>query len=76
MTGFSPRKQALVLYLMAGIHRYPALLARLGRHSKGKGCLYIKRLSEVDGRVLDQLISRSVRDLKAIARAGPHRPVS
>lgn len=68
VAGFSPRKQHLVLYLMAGLDRYPALLARLGKHTRGKGCLYIKKLSDVDLPVLSELVERSVMDLKQIVR--------
>ena len=48
LTGFSPRKQNLTLYVMAGFSRYEALMARLGKHKTGKSCLYIKKLEEVD----------------------------
>jgi hypothetical protein len=57
--GFSPRKQNLVLYLMDGFAEYDELLARLGRHSTGKACLYLKRLSDVDLDVLRELVARS-----------------
>ena len=50
--GFSPRKAALTLYGM-GIERNAAIVARLGKHSVGKGCLYIKKLSDVDAGVLE-----------------------
>ena len=56
--GFSPRKAALVLYL-PGCPEREALLARLGKHSTGKACLYIKRLAEVDPAVLETLVQRS-----------------
>ncbi len=61
--GFSPRKQNLTLYLMGGFEKHEKLLAKLGRHSLGKGCLYIKRLSDVDSSVLEELISRITRSL-------------
>lgn len=54
--GFSPRKAALTLYLGAALDD-EALLAKLGKHQRGKGCLYVKRLSEVDGAVLKKLIA-------------------
>jgi hypothetical protein len=57
--GFSPRKQNLVLYLMDGFAEYGELLARLGKHSTGKACLYVKRLSDVDPDVLREMIARS-----------------
>jgi hypothetical protein len=56
--GFSPRKPALVLYLPASPDRH-ALLDRLGEHSHGKSCLYIKTLADVDADVLEQLIRSS-----------------
>jgi len=59
-TGFSPRKQALTLYIMDGFDSYEPLLDDLGPHSTGKSCLYIKDLSEVDQTVLEQLITASL----------------
>ncbi|UVO51422.1 DUF1801 domain-containing protein [Sphingomonas sp. SUN019] len=61
--GFSPRKAALVLYVDAGSH--DALLARLGKHSTGKGCLYVKKLADVDGGVLEQVIAAAWADNRA-----------
>jgi Domain of unknown function (DU1801) len=58
--GYSPRKSALTLYLTEGFDGYDELLARLGRHSTGKSCLYVKRLSDVDSAVLEELVQRSV----------------
>ncbi len=60
ITGFSPRKQALTVYILAGFKRYDSLMARLGKYKTGKSCLYIKRLSDVDEEVLQQLIDGSV----------------
>jgi len=57
--GFSPRKPQLVFYLAASLPGRDALLARLGKHSTGKGCLYIKTLADVNQPVLEQLISES-----------------
>jgi hypothetical protein len=57
--GFAPRKQNLVLYLMDGFDGYQELLARLGKHSTGKACLYVKRLDDVDPDVLRELVARS-----------------
>ncbi len=57
--GFSPRKANLVLYLMGGYEERTDLLAKLGKHSVGKGCLYVKRLAEVDTSVLRELIAWS-----------------
>jgi hypothetical protein len=60
MAGFSPRKAATVLYGMGGLDGSEALLAKLGKHTTGKGCLYIKKLADVDQKVLEALIVKSV----------------
>jgi hypothetical protein len=57
--GFSPRKAALVLYLMGGLKANASLLAKLGPHKVGGGCLYLPRLEEVDTKVLTRLIRLS-----------------
>ncbi|MEP7005685.1 MAG: DUF1801 domain-containing protein [Sphingomonas bacterium] len=57
--GFSPRKAQLVFYVGAGSGRLDSLLAKLGKHSIGKGCLYIKKLSDVDQAVLEALIANA-----------------
>ena len=59
--GFSPRKQNLTLYLPGGLEKHQSLLSKLGKHSTGKGCLYIKRLSDVDPNVLRQLLTESLK---------------
>ncbi|WP_406064122.1 DUF1801 domain-containing protein [Micromonospora sp. NBC_00860] len=71
LVGFSPRKQHLVVYLTGGglEERYGALLGRLGPHRAGKGCLYLKRLDDVDESVLRQLIERTVRVHRGVDRA-------
>lgn len=58
--GFAPRKTATVIYLMDGYEHRVDLLDRLGPHSIGKACLYLKRLDDVDLRVLTDLIKASV----------------
>jgi hypothetical protein len=50
---------------MPGFERYGSLLKKLGKHSLGKSCLYIKRLSDVDKKVLKELIVESVKVMKA-----------
>jgi hypothetical protein len=57
--GFSPRKQDLTLYLMSGLAPHAALLGKLGKHKTGKSCLYIKRLADVDRKVLARLVAAS-----------------
>jgi hypothetical protein len=58
--GFSPRKQNITLYIMDGFDEYADLLERLGKHSTGKSCLYIKRIDDVEIDVLEELVRRSV----------------
>ena len=65
VAGFSPRKQNLTLYIMSGIPRHEALLKRLGKHTTGKGCLYLKSLDDVDLAVLAELIDDSVKRVGA-----------
>jgi hypothetical protein len=60
LVGFSPRKPATVLYGVMDCDKTELLLAKLGKHSTGKGCLYIKTLSDVDQKVLRELIVGSV----------------
>ncbi len=66
LTGFSPRKTALTLYVLSGAENNTELLNKLGKHKTGVGCLYIKKLSDVDVNVLKQLISENY--LKAKSR--------
>ncbi|KAA3609239.1 MAG: DUF1801 domain-containing protein [Calditrichaeota bacterium] len=61
LTGFSPRKQALTLYIMTGFKRYDKLMQKLGKYKTGKGCLYLKKLDDVDLTVLEELITASVK---------------
>ena len=62
LVGFSPRKAATVLY---GCRSAEALFPKLGKHSSGKGCLYIKKLADVDQKVLQQIIVKSVAAMRA-----------
>ncbi|CAG0930078.1 hypothetical protein TFLX_01580 [Thermoflexales bacterium] len=64
LTGFAPRKANIALYLMGNFEKRGALLKKLGKHSTGKGCLYIKRLKDVDMKVLKELVSESVQTVK------------
>jgi hypothetical protein len=64
LSGFSPRKQDLTLYLMGGFEGRGDLLAKLGKHKTGRACLYVKRLSDVDLAVLQELATESVKTLK------------
>jgi hypothetical protein len=64
VVGFSPRKQALTLYIMAGFNKYDELMAKLGEYETGKSCLYIKRLEDVHLPTLKRLIRESVKWVK------------
>lgn len=64
ITGFSPRKASLTLYVLNGAPRQAELLEKLGKHKASGGCLHIKKMSDVDEDVLEQLISASVAKAK------------
>ena len=61
VTGFSPRKANLTLYVVNQTPKQAELLAKLGKHTTGKVCLYIKRLSDVDEGVLEQIVRDSIK---------------
>ncbi|MEK7834065.1 MAG: DUF1801 domain-containing protein [Acidobacteriota bacterium] len=63
LVAFSPRKQNITLYISAGFEGRDEMLVKLGKHSCGKGCLYIKRLSDVHLPTLKKLISASVKQM-------------
>ena len=61
IVGFAPRKAALTLYLLPGFEgELRPLLDKLGKHKTGKGCLYVKRLADVDQAVLERIVKKSV----------------
>jgi hypothetical protein len=60
VAGFSPRKAATVLYGLRGSSDAEALLAKLGKYTTGKGCIYVKKLADVDQKVLEALVVKSV----------------
>ncbi len=61
VTGVSPRKQALTVYIMQGFGAYDDLMAKLGKYKTGKSCLYIKKLEDIDMKVLEKLARESVK---------------
>ena len=65
LTGFSPRKQNLTIYIMPGFEAYQEELARLGKHKTSVSCLYIKRLSDIDLGVLRSIVTDSVAKMRA-----------
>ena len=67
LTGFSPRKENLTLYLMGGFDSQGALLKKLGKHKTSVACLYIKKLDDVDKKVLKELVQASVKRMKKLS---------
>ena len=63
LTGFSPRKRNLTLYIMSGFDAYDDLLGDLGKYKTGKSCLYINKLEDVDLEVLADLVEQSVQHM-------------
>lgn len=66
IAAFSPRKKDLTLYIMAGFDKYDELMQQLGKHSTGKSCLYIKRLSDIHVPTLKKLIKESVKHMRKL----------
>jgi hypothetical protein len=64
LTGFSPRKQNLTVYIVSGFDAYDELLERLGKYKTGKACLYINKLADVDPAVLEELVRRSAEHMR------------
>ena len=71
VVGFAPRKGKITVYLTAGIEPQTDLLPTLGKHSVGKGCLYFKRLADIDAAVLRAMIERSVKALRPASITTP-----
>ncbi len=72
LTGFSPRKANLTIYIMAGFASYGELMKKLGKYKTGVSCLYVNKLSDIDLKVLKQLLKESIEWMKqkALARSG------
>ena len=66
VTGFSPRKQALTVYIMPGFSKFESMLSKLGKHKLGKSCLYINKLADIDREVLREMIYESVQYMQTI----------
>ena len=64
LVGFSPRKHDLTLYIKPGFDGFAELMAKLGKHKTGKSCLYLKKLDDVDAKVLREVIEGSVRAME------------
>lgn len=65
LIAFAPRKNDLTLYIGGGLAAFPDLAEKLGKYRQGKGCVYVKRLSDLDQGVLRELVARSVAHMKA-----------
>ena len=64
--GFSPRKQNIALYFMAGVEKHPELLKKIGKYKIGKSCFYIKRLDDVDRKALRKMMVDNLMELKKL----------
>jgi len=64
ITGFSPRKQNLTIYIIAGFGMFKEQMKNLGKHTTGSSCLYIKRLSDINANVLEELVCLSYKYMK------------
>lgn len=69
LTGFSPRKQSLTLYIMGGLAAHQALLQKLGKHKTGKGCLYVNKLEDINLPTLRKLIVEGVKRARKLDRS-------
>ncbi len=64
ITGFSPRKAAISVYILMGFNKSSELMKKLGKYKMGKSCLYVKKLTDIDTKVLEELIEESVKYIK------------
>ena len=63
LTGFSPRKRNVTLYIMSGFEDYDSILENLGKYKTGRSCLYINRIEDIDTDVLRELVEQSVKHM-------------
>lgn len=68
LTGFSPRKQNLTIYIMPGFGEFVDLMKKLGKHTTSVSCLYIKKLEDIDTKVLKELVSKSAKKMKKLSK--------
>lgn len=66
ITGFSPRKQNISIYIMPGFSKYKKQLSKLGKHKHSVSCLYVKRLSDINMNILEDIVRDSVEQMKLI----------
>lgn len=74
LTGFSPRKANMTVYIMPGFDAYSEQLARLGKHKTSVSCIYFNKLSDIDTAVLGDIIADSFRDMRARYSAAASEP--
>jgi len=65
-TGFSPRAQNISIYIMPGFKKFAPLMKKLGKYKAGKSCLYIKKLADIDQKILARLVRDSVKEIHRI----------
>ncbi|MFC1225431.1 DUF1801 domain-containing protein [Pedobacter sp. BG31] len=66
LAGFSPRKDAIALYLSLGFEKRDELLAKFGKHKTAKACIYVKHLSDIDVEILKEMVANSVARIKSL----------
>lgn len=76
LAAFSPRKGNLVLYIAWDLEDYAPMLAKLGKHKAGKCCLYIKRLDQIDFKVLRAMIEKAHAHLTGTITSDPKKPMT
>lgn len=64
MTGFSPRKNYMSIYIMTGVKQYPELLEKLGKHKHGSSCLNVNKLADIDLKILEKMIAADYKEMK------------
>ena len=69
ITGFSPRKQNLTIYIMPGFANYSSYLSKLGKYKTSVSCLYVKKLEDIDLKVLKRLVAKSVKDMAKLYKS-------
>jgi len=70
LTGFSPRKRNISIYIMAGFNNYQDMMAKIGKHKSSVSCLYINKLDDINMSILKKLINKSVKDMINIYNVG------
>lgn len=72
---FYPRKGKITIYLMDGTSRYKGLLAKLGKHTATGYCIYVKKLNDIDMRILEEIITQSYQHITELSQTGPIKSI-